>query len=147
MQLVVGIVWAFTALGVGWSKIQWLAAALTFGLGFGLQEIVANFVSGLIILFERPVRVGDTVTVGDLTGTVSRVHIRATTITDWDNLEIIVPNGWTDWMESIRVISESAQAVGIDWTTDIAVARGLIGERVALQGNMDPSMLSLWRNR
>jgi potassium efflux system protein len=67
-------------------------AALSVGLGFGLQEIVANFVSGLVILFERPVRVGDTVTVGQLTGTVSRVRIRATTITDWDRKEIIVPN-------------------------------------------------------
>lgn len=56
--------------------------ALGVGLGFGLQEIFANFVSGLILLLERPIRVGDTVTLGNLSGTVSRIHIRATTLTD-----------------------------------------------------------------
>jgi potassium efflux system protein len=89
---IVGSVVVFSLLGVGWSKVQWLAAALTFGLGFGLQEIVANFVSGLILLVERPVRVGDVVTIGTLMGRVSRIQIRATTITLWDRSEMIVPN-------------------------------------------------------
>jgi potassium efflux system protein len=88
----VGVIAVLNIVGWDWSQIQWLVAALSVGLGFGLQEIVANFVSGLVILFERPVRVGDTVTVGQLTGKVSRVRIRATTITDWDRKEIIVPN-------------------------------------------------------
>ncbi len=88
----IGAITVLNIIGWNWSRIQWLVAALSVGLGFGLQEIVANFVSGLIILFERPVRVGDTVTVGDLTGTVTKVRIRATTITDWDRKEIIVPN-------------------------------------------------------
>jgi potassium efflux system protein len=90
--IMVGVILVLNIIGWNWSQIQWLVAALTVGLGFGLQEIVANFVSGLVILFERPVRVGDTVTVGELTGTVSRIRIRATTITDWDRKEIIVPN-------------------------------------------------------
>jgi potassium efflux system protein len=89
---IVGSVTVFNLLGVGWSKVQWLAAALTFGLGFGLQEIVANFVSGLILLVERPVRVGDVVTIGTLMGKVSRIQIRATTITLWDRSEMVVPN-------------------------------------------------------
>jgi potassium efflux system protein len=88
----VGVSVVFSVLGVSWSKVQWLAAALTFGLGFGLQEIVANFVSGLILLVERPVRVGDVVTVGNLMGAVTRIQIRATTITLWDRSEMIVPN-------------------------------------------------------
>ncbi|MEL1737685.1 mechanosensitive ion channel domain-containing protein, partial [Acinetobacter baumannii] len=75
-----------------WDKLQWLVAALSVGLGFGLQAIFSNFVSGLIILFERPVRIGDVVTIGNLSGTVSRIRIRATTITDFDRKEIIVPN-------------------------------------------------------
>jgi len=54
------------------------------GIGFGLQEIVANFISGLIILFERPIRVGDAVTVGDTDGVVTKIKIRATTIRNWD---------------------------------------------------------------
>jgi potassium efflux system protein len=90
--IIVGVSIAFGLLGISWSKIQWLAAALTFGLGFGLQEIVANFVSGLILLMERPVRVGDAVTVGNLQGRVSRIQIRATTISLWDLSEMIVPN-------------------------------------------------------
>lgn len=89
---VVGTILAFNAIGVGWSKVQWLVAAMTVGLGFGLQEIFANFVSGLIILFERPIRVGDAVTVGGTSGIVTRIRIRATTITDWDRKELIVPN-------------------------------------------------------
>lgn len=79
-------------IGFRWDSIQWLAAALTFGLAFGLQEIFANFVSGLIILFERPIRLGDWVTVGDITGVVSRIRIRATTILDRDRKELIIPN-------------------------------------------------------
>jgi len=72
--------------------VQWLIAAITVGLGFGLQEIFANFVSGLILLFERPIRVGDTVTVGDISGTISRIQIRATTVMGWDRKELIIPN-------------------------------------------------------
>ena len=87
-----GIFFALSALGVSWNKLQWLVAALGVGLGFGLQEIFANFVSGLIILFERPVRIGDVVTIGPLSGTVNKIRIRATTITDFDRKEIIVPN-------------------------------------------------------
>jgi len=87
-----GIVATLSTLGVSWDKLQWLVAALSVGLGFGLQEIFANFISGLIILFERPVRIGDVVTIGNLSGTVSRIRIRATTITDFDRKDIIVPN-------------------------------------------------------
>ncbi|MCC5901182.1 MAG: mechanosensitive channel MscK [Halomonas sp.] len=87
-----GVVMALATLGVSWDKLQWLIAALSVGLGFGLQEIFANFISGLIILFERPIRIGDTITLGNLHGTVSRIRIRATTVTDFDRKEIIIPN-------------------------------------------------------
>ncbi|WP_031434987.1 mechanosensitive ion channel domain-containing protein [Methylomarinum vadi] len=79
-------------LGGSWSQVQWLVAALGVGLGFGLQEIFANLVSGIILLFERPIRVGDTVTVGDVSGKVSHIEMRATTIIDWDMKELVVPN-------------------------------------------------------
>jgi potassium efflux system protein len=71
----IGIIFVFNKIGVRWGNLQWLVAALSVGLGFGLQEIVANFVCGLIVLFERPFRVGDTVTIGDINGTVSRIRI------------------------------------------------------------------------
>ena len=74
----------FSMIGIEWSKLQWLVAALGVGLGFGLQEIFANFISGLIILFEKPIRIGDTVTIRDLTGSITRINTRATTISDWD---------------------------------------------------------------
>ncbi len=90
--ILAGLAFAFDAIGVGWSNIQWLVAAVGLGLGFGLQEIFANFVSGLIILFERPIRVGDTVSVGEVHGTVSRIRIRATWITGFDRKELVVPN-------------------------------------------------------
>ena len=88
----IGAVLVFHTIGVGWGKVQWLVAAMGVGLGFGLQEIFANFISGLIILFEQPIRVGDTVTIGGIHGTVSKIRMRATHIIDWDRKELIVPN-------------------------------------------------------
>lgn len=79
-------------LGVRAAQLGWAAAALGVGIGFGLQEIVANFICGLILLFERPIRVGDVITVGDATGTVNKIRIRATTIRDWEQKELVLPN-------------------------------------------------------
>ncbi|WP_294953272.1 miniconductance mechanosensitive channel MscM [uncultured Gilliamella sp.] len=90
--LMIGSMIAFSFIGIDWSKIQWLIAALGVGLGFGLQEIFANFISGLIILFEKPVRIGDTVTIRDLTGNITKISTRAITIVDWDRKEIVMPN-------------------------------------------------------
>ncbi|WP_174634822.1 miniconductance mechanosensitive channel MscM [Yersinia thracica] len=92
LLILIGGLVGFSMLGIEWAKFQWLVAALGLGLGFGLQEIFANFVSGLIILFEKPIRIGDTVTIRDLTGSVTKINTRATTISDWDRKEIIVPN-------------------------------------------------------
>ena len=113
----------FGSLGVSWDKLQWLAAALSVGLGFGLQEIFGNFVSGLIILFERPVRIGDTVTIGTFSGTVSKIRIRATTITDFDRKEVIIPNkafvterliNWSLSDTTTRVVIRLGVAYGSD---------------------------------
>jgi potassium efflux system protein len=87
-----GLLLCCSTLGVSWSKVQWFVAAMSLGLGFGLQEIFANFVSGLIILLERPIRVRDVVTIDNVTGVVSRIRMRATTITDPDRKELIIPN-------------------------------------------------------
>jgi potassium efflux system protein len=122
--VVAGVIVATNIIGLRWSSIQWLVAALTVGLGFGLQEIFANFVSGVIILFERPVRVGDVVTIDNVTGTVSRIQIRATTITDLDFKEFIVPNkefvtgrlmNWTLSDRRSRLVVE----IGVAYNTDI----------------------------
>ena len=92
LVILVGILAVSGILGFRWSSIQWLAAALTFGIGFGLQEIFANFASGLILLLDRSVRVGDAVTVGDSSGIVTKIHMRATTVTLWNNSDMVVPN-------------------------------------------------------
>jgi potassium-dependent mechanosensitive channel len=127
----VGIVVAFWVIGIGWSNVQWLVAAITVGLGFGLQEIFANFISGIIILFERPMRVGDIVTVGGVSGKVARIRIRATTITDWDRKELIVPNrefitgqlvNWTLSDSILRTVIR----VGIAYGSDTELARQLL---------------------
>ena len=88
----VGVGFALYRLGIEWQRFQWLFAALGVGIGFGLREIVANFISGIIIMLERPVRVGDLVTIGNVEGTVSRIRIRATNITTHDHQELVVPN-------------------------------------------------------
>lgn len=88
----IGIIAAADTLGVHWENVQWLVAGLGVGLGFGLQEIFANFISGIILLFEQPIRVGDIVTLDGTSGVISRIRIRATTITNWDRQEYVVPN-------------------------------------------------------
>jgi len=128
-----GVFIAFDALGLQWSSIQWLVAALSVGLGFGLQEIVANFISGIILLFEQPIRVGDVVTVDGTTGTVSKIRIRATTIVNWERQELVIPNktfitgqliNWTlsDTVNRIYV------TVGVSYDTDTRVAMKLMHE-------------------
>ncbi|MBF0187331.1 MAG: mechanosensitive ion channel [Magnetococcales bacterium] len=87
-----GLIIAVTALRLDLSTIGWLAAAISVGIGFGLQEIVANFISGIILLVERPIRVGDVVTIGDIFGRITQIKIRATTVRNFDQQEILVPN-------------------------------------------------------
>jgi len=119
----VGIIAVSNKLQISWSAVQWLIAAVGVGLGFGLQEIFANFVSGLILLFERPVRVGDVVTIGEITGKVSRIQIRATTIQLWDRKELVVPNkefitgrlvNWTLTDTVLRLVFPVGVAYGSD---------------------------------
>ncbi|AVP59138.1 DUF3772 domain-containing protein [Pulveribacter suum] len=89
---VVVIAIALAGLGISVERIAWVASALSVGIGFGLQAIVQNFISGLILLAERPVRVGDWVKLGDTEGDVRRVNVRATEIQVGDRSTVIVPN-------------------------------------------------------
>ncbi len=126
-----GLIASLSAIGMAWDKLQWLVAALSVGLGFGLQEIFANFVSGLIILFERPVRIGDVITLGEYSGSVSKIRIRATTITDFDRKEVIIPNkafvterliNWSLSDTVTRVIVR----VGVAYGSDLDTTRALL---------------------
>ena len=135
--MLAGCIVACNTIGIRWGSVQWLVAALTVGLGFGLQEIFANFVSGLIILFERPVRIGDVVTIDSVTGCVSRIQIRATTITDWDRKEYIVPNkefvtgkllNWTLSDKTNRIVVKIGVAYGTDTENALAMLQQIADE-------------------
>ena len=127
----VGFVSTLSTLGVSWDKLQWLVAALSVGLGFGMQEIFANFISGIMILFERPVRIGDTITIGNLSGTVSKIRIRATTITDFDRKDIIVPNKTFITGQLINwsltdTITRVTLKLGVDYGSDLDLVKELL---------------------
>jgi potassium efflux system protein len=136
-----GVVSSMSTLGLSWGQVQWLAAAVSVGLGFGLQEIFANFVSGLILLFERPIRLGDIVTLGNITGTVARIQIRATTIIDPDRKELIVPNkefvtgqliNWTLTDTVLRLTIP----VGISYGADTKLAEKILLETARKNPNV-----------
>ncbi|QDT97119.1 mechanosensitive ion channel domain-containing protein [Gimesia aquarii] len=144
-----GILVVFSTIGLGWTKIQWLATALTFGLAFGLQEIFANFVSGLILLIERPIRVGDIITVDDITGVVSRIRMRATTITNWDRKEYIVPNrefitgkllNWTLSDSVNRIFINVGVAYGTDTNKVSELALKILNDHPLILSNPQPSI-------
>ena len=87
-----GIVLALSSLGIDLSKFNLMAGALGLGIGFGLQTVVSNFISGLILVFERPIHVGDTVEVNNLLGTVNRIGVRSSSVITFDGAEVVVPN-------------------------------------------------------
>ena len=129
----VGASTALTLIGWEWSSVQWLVAALGVGIGFGLQEIIANFICGLIVLFERPIRVGDTVSVGTTEGVVKKIKSRATVIETFDLKEVMVPNkalitgevtNWSLSVEATRVLV----SVGIAYEDDPEKAMALLLE-------------------
>jgi potassium-dependent mechanosensitive channel len=126
-----GVILGLSMLGLRWANLQWLAAGFSVGLGFGMQEIFANFISGLIVLFERPFRIGDIVTIGNVEGTVARIRTRATTIVDWDNKEVVVPNknfitdrlvNWTLSDSTTRIVIK----VGIAYRNDPREAQKIL---------------------
>lgn len=131
-----GTISTLSIIGMEWNKLQWLVAALSVGLGFGLQEIFANFVSGLIILFERPVRIGDTITVSGFSGTVNKIRIRATTITDFDRKEVIIPNRafvterLINWSLS-DTITRVVLRIGVSYGSDLELTRRLLLQAAA----------------
>jgi potassium-dependent mechanosensitive channel len=100
--------WAALASGMEMTRFSFLVGALGLGIGFGLQNVVNNFVSGLILLYERPVRVGDVVEIGAVTGEVTRIGVRSSTVRTFSGAEVIVPNATlissevTNWTLSDR---------------------------------------------
>jgi small-conductance mechanosensitive channel len=118
---------ALAAIGVSLERITWVVSALSVGIGFGLQAIVQNFISGLILLIERPVKVGDWVVVGDAEGDVQRINVRTTEIRTGDRVTILVPNS-----ELITKVVRNRTRVG---------AEGLVAILLPMPLDTDASML------
>ena len=122
---VAAIAMGLSALGLALSQVAWIATALTVGIGFGLQAVVSNFVSGLILLAERPVKVGDWVAIGGLEGDIVRINVRATEIQMADRSTLIVPNS--------EFITKVVRNVTHDTT-----AQGLVQIRLPMPLDVDP---------
>jgi len=148
--LTLGFFLALGMAGVDLTKATILAGALGVGVGFGLQNIVNNFVSGLILLFERPVQVGDAVTIGGIEGRVKHIGIRSSTVRTWDGAEVILPNASlvadavTNWTLSDRV-RRLTLSVGVAYGTDpatvVALLRGVAVAHEAVIDQPEPQAL------
>jgi len=135
--ILIGAIIAFQSIGINLSGLAVIFGLLSVGIGFGLQNITSNFVAGLILLFERPIKVGDRVTVGDIEGDVMDINIRSTTVRSLNNIAIIVPNSefvssqvvnWSHGDRKIRLDIE----VGVSYQSDLdTVLRSL--KEVALE--------------
>lgn len=133
LLLVVGFVVILQSAGIHLSSLTILLGALGVGIGFGLQNITNNFVSGLIILFERPVKVGDRIEVASVAGDVVDISMRATTIVTNDNISIIVPNSQfisetvINWSHTDRSVRFNFP-VGVSYREDPEAVRKLLLE-------------------
>ena len=119
LMIVIGLMIILQSAGIDMSTITVLAGALGVGIGFGLQNITSNFISGLIILFERPIKVGDRIEVGDISGDVVNISMRATTVVTNDNISVIVPN--SDFISS-RVINWSHNDRNVRFSVEVGVS-------------------------
>jgi len=137
--ILIGAIIAFQFIGINLSGLAFIFGLLSVGIGFGLQNVTANFISGLILLFERPIQVGDRITVGETEGDVLEINIRSTTIRSLNNISIIVPNSefiqsrvinWSHGDPKIRIDID----VGVSYDSDLdAVLRCL--KEVALENS------------
>ncbi len=150
--VVVGVMVAATAAGLDFSRINLIIGALGVGIGFGLQNVVNNFVSGLILLFERPVRVGDRVEVSQLSGVVTDIGMRASVVRTWQGAEVIVPNAnlissevinWTLSDESHRIEIPIGVAYGTDPQTVIDLMVAVAERHSEVFENPEPVTLFL----
>ena len=117
--LILGFVIVMQTVGINLSTLTILAGALGVGIGFGLQNITNNFVSGIIILFERPIKVGDRIQVGEIFGDVISISMRSTTVITNDNISVIVPN--SEFISS-RVINWSHNDRNVRFNIPVGVA-------------------------
>jgi small-conductance mechanosensitive channel len=131
LVIVIGALVAFQFIGIDLTGLAVIFGLLSVGIGFGLQNITSNFVAGLILLLERPIKVGDRITVGDTEGDVVEINIRSTTIRSLNNIAIIVPN------------SEFVSTTVINWTYGDQKVRLEIDVGVSYSSDLDTVLRSL----
>jgi small-conductance mechanosensitive channel len=142
--MLAGFLWAMSILGLEITKLTIMLGALGVGIGFGLQGVVNNFVSGLILLFERPVRVGDTVEIGGVWSVIKKIGLRSTVVQTFDNADLIIPNAdlinnqvtnWTLGTRRVRIIIPVGVVYGsdvplvVDTLIECAKANDMLSER------------------
>lgn len=129
--LALGFLLAAAAAGIGLSQLALFAGALGVGVGFGLQNVVSNFVSGLLLIFGRPVKIGDTIDIVGFRGTITKIGIRSSTIRSWNGADVIIPNSklieselvnWTHDDASMRV----DLAIGVAYGSDLRAVHGIL---------------------
>ncbi len=139
LVVAVGLIIALRTLRVRGEQIAVVMSALMIGVGFGLQSIVKNFVSGLILLVERPVQVGDRIEVGDKSGVVEKITLRATSVMTWDGVGIVIPN---EEMIGSKLVNQSLGRprlranllFGVSYSADVQKVRALVNELVSSHG-------------
>jgi small-conductance mechanosensitive channel len=150
--LVIGVIIALATLGIPMDRLALIISALGVGIGFGLQNVVNNFVSGIILLFERPIRVGDKVELEGLYGTVTDIGIRASNVRNFDGADVIVPNGdfisarvinWTLADRKRRVILPVGVKYGTDPTKVLEILESVARSHVEIL--VDPVPEALFR--
>ncbi|MEN8166704.1 MAG: mechanosensitive ion channel domain-containing protein [Pseudomonadota bacterium] len=143
--VVIGLLVAMNIIGIDLTSLTVFAGALGVGIGFGLQNIANNLISGIILLAERPVRSKDWVTIGDKEGEVSEIGMRSVTLTTWDNQDVIIPNAdlvsnaFINWTRSNSVV-RTVLFIGVHYQDDPHQAQAVIEEAVTMQPevSLDP---------
>jgi small-conductance mechanosensitive channel len=145
-----GVIFAISAAGIDMGKFGMIAGALGVGIGFGLQNIVQNFISGLILIFERPIQVGDTVEVNNLLGQVKDIGVRASNVVTYDGAEVVVPNSnlisndlinWTLSDSRKRVEIKVGAAYGTDPNKVLEILKNAASNHPNVVKNPEPRAL------
>ncbi len=148
--MVIGTIVAFQFVGINLGGLAVIFGLLSVGIGFGLQNVTSNFVAGLILLFEQPIKIGDRVTVGDTEGDVIAINFRSTTIRSLNNITIIVPNSefvssnvinWTHGDPKIRLVIEVGVSYGSDLDAVLNSLEEVAGEHPDVLKNPKPDVL------
>jgi small-conductance mechanosensitive channel len=150
--LLIGFIFALSAAGMDFSRVALFAGAFSVGIGFGLQSVINNFVSGLILLFERPIQIGDVIEVGGLLGEVRRIGARSSTIHTVDGAEVIIPNAnlisnqvvnWTLSDRKRRIDLELGVAYGTDPERVLEILGNVAESHAKVLGDPEPQTLFL----